>query len=109
MPLLTVTHAAVTAIQNAYKKKEDPVDTTLYTTHYPSSRDAVFMLEAGVKEMVYLVKNKDWRARYKTQATKRLFHGKIKSRYEYIRTRDIVSVQHNLFYYCRKVYIPVSK
>ena len=77
---LVVTHAAVTAIQNAYKAKEDPTGATLYTTLFPSIRDGVFILTSGIAEVVFLEKSREWRKRYHTGATKRLFEGDIPCR-----------------------------
>ncbi len=73
----TVTHAAVDAIQNAYKAKGDPSGGTIYTNMFPSSRDAVVILRAEIKQVVFLEKNRQWRKRYHTGATKKLFDGDI--------------------------------
>ena len=76
----TVTHAAPEAIMNAFKSMKSPQEATLYTNLYPSSRDGVTILKAGVKEVVYLDTKRDWRKRYHTGATKRLFDGQIACR-----------------------------
>ncbi len=77
----TVTHAAVEAIEAAYKQKESPEGATLYTNLYPSSRDGVTILRAGVKELVFLDKKEGWRKRYRTGDTKKLLDGKVQCRY----------------------------
>ena len=77
----TVTHAAVEAIEAAYKQKESPEGATLYTNLYPSSRDGVTILRAGVKELVFLDKKVGWRKRYHTGDTKKLLDGKVQCRY----------------------------
>lgn len=88
-----VTHAAVVAIRNAYKKKEDVAGSTLYVTMYPASRDGVEIVEAELKEMVYMHEMREEnRKRYNTGATKRLLDYDVVTRYS--KTFVTVLIRH---------------
>lgn len=95
-----MTHAAVEAIDAAYKQKESPEGATLYTNLYPSSRDGVSILRAGVKELVFLDIKREWRKRYHTGATKKLFDGIVQCRYVYI------VIKLHYIHHCRQVSMP---
>ena len=73
----TVIYAASAAIVDAYKKNKSPKGATLYTNLYPGGREGAFIYHTEVKEVVYLEHKKDWRKRYHTGATKRVFDGEV--------------------------------
>ena len=80
MYMHTVIYAASAAMLNAHENQKSLKGSTLYTNLYPGSRDAGMILEAEVKEVVYLEIKQDWRKRYHTGATKKLFDGEVASR-----------------------------
>ena len=50
----SVFHGAKAAIKDAYENKHSLEGSVLYTTLFPASTDAQWIVDCGIKEMVYL-------------------------------------------------------